>query len=77
MDNLELLQLAKSEISSLRNQNQLMAARLGVFDDMMMLLRTAPAYPPYGVMHPDALYAIEKGIEVEKRNAEANKNKEA
>lgn len=70
MENLELLQRAKDEIKSLRSQNQLMAARLGVFDDMMMLLKAAPIYPSYGAMHPDVVYEIDKLIESDKNKKE-------
>lgn len=74
MDTFELLQLAKNEIASLRSQNQLMAARLGVFDDMMMLLKASPVYPSYGATSPDVVYSIDKAIEFEKRNKEAVRN---
>lgn len=76
MDNLELLQRAKGEIVSLRNQNQLMAARLGVFDDMMMLLKSAAVYPGYGAMSPDVVYEIDKAAEYEKKKTEDKMNKE-
>lgn len=62
MENLELLQRAKTEIAALRKENQIMAARLGVFDDMMMMLKAAPIYPPYGSMSPDIIYEIDKAI---------------
>ena len=62
MENLELLQRAKEEIIILRSQNQIMAARLGVFDDMMMLLKSSPVYPSYGAMHPDIVYEIDKAV---------------
>lgn len=66
MDNKELLQRASSEIKGLRSQNQLMAARLGVFDDMMMVLKTPAVYPGYGGMSPDIVYEIDKAIEADK-----------
>ena len=70
MSNKELLQRASSEIRSLRSQNQLMAARLGVFDDMMMLLKSSPVYPPYGMMAPDVLHELDKAIEdIERQKA--------
>ena len=72
MDTIGLLLSAKNEIVSLRSQNQLMAARLGVFDDMMMLLKTAPVYPGYGGMSPDIVYEIDKAIECEKSKVEPN-----
>lgn len=70
MESLELLQRAKDEIKTLRSQNQLMAARLGVFDDMMMLLKAAPVYSSYGSMHPDVVYEIDKAIEADKNKKE-------
>lgn len=65
MENLELLQRAKTEIAALRKENQIMAARLGVFDDMMMLLKATPIYPSYGGMSPDIIYEIDKAIAAE------------
>lgn len=59
---LQLLKEAVNEIKSLRSQNQLMAARLGVFDDMMMLIRTSPVYPGYSLASPDVVYNMEKQI---------------
>lgn len=70
MENLELLQRASNEIKNLRSQNQLMAARLGVFDDMMMLLKATPVYPGYGAMSPDVVYEIEKAIAADKSKKE-------
>lgn len=57
----ELLQRASNEIKSLRNQLQIANARLTVFDDMMMLLRTPPIYPSMG-MSPDISWEIEEHI---------------
>lgn len=56
-----------------------MAARLGVFDDMMMMLKTAPCYPGSGLMHPDIVYDIEKRIiksESELKEADWEKEKQ-
>lgn len=72
MENLELLQRAKEEIKTLRSQNQVMAARLGVFDDMMMLLKAAPVYPSYDAMHPDIVYEIDKAVEADKKKKETH-----
>lgn len=41
----DLLLQAAAEIRSLRNQNQLLSARLDMFDKCMVLLHTAPQYP--------------------------------
>ena len=74
MDAIRLLLSAKNEIVALRSQNQLMAARLGVFDDMMMLLKSAPVYPTYGGMSPDLVYEIDKAIECEKSKVQPSEN---
>ncbi len=58
---IQLLKQAVSEIKTLRSRNELMSARLGVFDDMMMLVKSAPVYPTHG-MQPDIVYDIEKQI---------------
>jgi hypothetical protein len=60
-----LLEEAVSEIRSLRKQNELMNARLEVFDSMMAILHTTPAYKSQG-MSPDLAYRIEKFIESRK-----------
>lgn len=54
-----LLKEAVSEIRSLRRQNELIGARLGGFEDALLLLKTQPFYPGAG-MSPDVTYAIEK-----------------
>jgi hypothetical protein len=67
----QMLQEAVIELKSLRNQNQLMRARLDVFDSMMMVLRTEPARSGSGLMHPDVVYEIEKHLEAEKQTNKA------
>lgn len=62
-EELQLLERAANEIKSLRSQNQLMAARLGVFDDMMSMFKSAPVYPSYGLTLPDLVYEIKKHID--------------
>lgn len=64
MENKELLQRASIEIKGLRSQNQLMAARLEVFDSMMLLFTSTPAYRGGG-MSPDIVYEIDNAIERE------------
>lgn len=59
---LELLQDAALEIKSLRKQNELMAARLDVFDKMILLLHTPPNYQSHG-MSEDLVWKIEKHIQ--------------
>lgn len=65
MENKELLQRANNEIKQLRSQNQLMAARLDMFDSMMAIFN-AQQLSRGGMMHPDIVYEIEKAIENEK-----------
>lgn len=65
MNTKELLERASSEIKQLRAQNREMASRLDVFDKMMLLFTSAPAYPGYGMMHPDIVYELDKAIELE------------
>ena len=57
----QMLQEAANEIKSLRRQNELMAARLEVFDKCMMLLHTSPAYQSQR-MSPDLVWQIEKHL---------------
>lgn len=60
MNEKELLQSALNEIQSLRNQNQLMRARLDMFDAVMSALHGSPASEGSGMMHPDVAYEIQK-----------------
>lgn len=60
MDEKELLQRALSEIKGLRKSNELMNARLDMFDDIMSALHGHPAHKQTGAMHPDIAYEIEK-----------------
>lgn len=62
MDEKELLQYALNEIQGLRNQNQVQSARLSMFDDMMLVFRTPPAYSTSGGMSPDIAYQIQKRL---------------
>ena len=62
MNEKELLQRALSEIKGLRNRNELMAARLDMFDAVMSALHGKPAYNERGLMHPDIVYEIEKAL---------------
>jgi len=64
---IQLLQEASAEIKTLRRQNELMAARLEVFDTMMRLFHTSPNYGNNGMMHPDIVYQIDKHIESQKQ----------
>jgi hypothetical protein len=49
MNEQQLLQSALNEINSLRKQNELMAARLDVFDNMMRLFHTTPNFGSNGL----------------------------
>jgi hypothetical protein len=55
----QMLQEAASEIRNLRRQNELMAAKLDMFDKCMLLLHTPPTYPSQG-MSPDLVWQIDK-----------------
>lgn len=57
-----LLAQAAAEIRSLRSQNQIMAAKLEVFDGMMMMLKTQPFYQSVG-MSLDLVWQIEKALQ--------------
>lgn len=60
-ETLSLLQQATAEIKRLQTQNNLMAAKLEVFDKMIMLLQTAPNYPSVG-MGESLAWKIDKHI---------------
>ena len=64
---LHLLQQASNEIKSLRKQNELMAARLEVFDTMMRLFHTSPNYGSVGMMSPDVVYEVDQYLESQKQ----------
>lgn len=56
-----LLQKAVSEIRSLRATNQILSAKVGVFDSMMSVFNTRPANPGYG-MSEDVAWQIDKHL---------------
>ena len=58
----DLLQRAINEIKQLRSQNSLMNARLDMFDKMMVLFHTQPAYAG-GQMSPDLVWEMEKHLD--------------
>lgn len=60
---LQLLQQASNEIKTLRKKNELMNARLDMFDSIMAILNTEIARKNKGMMHPDLVYEIDKLIE--------------
>lgn len=55
----QLLESARQEITQLRQQNNIMGARLEMFDSVMLLFRTEPNFPRMG-MSEDVNYRIEK-----------------
>lgn len=59
-----LLQEAANEIKQLRQENAIMGARLDMFDKMILLFETMPAYRGMG-MGEDLVWKIEKHIETE------------
>jgi len=58
----ELLQRAVTEINILRRQNELMSAKLEMFDKCVLLLHTSPNYPSQG-MSPDLVWEIQKSLD--------------
>lgn len=58
---LQLLQEAANEIKALRMQNKLMAVRLEMFDNCMMLFNSRPIESGRG-MSPDIVWEIEKRV---------------
>lgn len=60
---IDTLKHADREIKSLRKQNELMAARLGVFDSMVSLLNARVDYRGEGIS-PDVCLEIDKLLTV-------------
>ena len=60
-----LLQAASTEIKTLRANNRYQSGRLQMFDDMMLLLRTAPGYGASQGMSPDLVFEIDRFIDSE------------
>lgn len=61
-----LLLEAAEEITSLRNKNSLMTARLDMFDQLMQLFHTQPRYADRG-MGEDVVWKIKQLIEAENK----------
>ena len=61
-DEIQMLKEAVIEIKILRRQNELMSARLDVFDSMMAVLHTPIATKSTG-MSPDLVWEIEKFLD--------------
>jgi len=62
MEEKEILERALGEIKGLRRQNEIMNARLSMFDAVMSALHGTPAHEQRGAMAPDIAYEIEKRI---------------
>jgi hypothetical protein len=62
MNDKELLERALLEIQSLRRQNELMGARLSMFDAVMSALHGSPASEHRGALSPDIAWDIQKRI---------------
>jgi len=60
-EEIELLKQASGEIKQLRKENELMGARLDMFDKMMTLFHTEPNRRGKG-MSPDLVFEIDKFI---------------
>lgn len=74
MNEKELLQRALSEIKSLRKSNELMGARLDMFDSVMSALHGSPANNGRGLTSPDIAYEIEKHLANSGQLISKNKN---
>ncbi len=61
-DELQMLRSAVNEIKDLRRRNELMSARLDVFDSMMAVLHTPIATKSQG-MSPDLCWEIERYLD--------------
>lgn len=64
---IQMLQEASSEIKRLRRQNELMNARLEMFDTCIGLLNTKIASNDMA-MTPDLVYKIDKHIAIQEAN---------
>lgn len=64
MEEKQLLEHALNEINSLRRSNELMRARLDMFDAVMSALHGQPARENGGLMSPDVTHEIRKRITI-------------
>lgn len=67
-----LLESAVFEIKNLRRQNQIMSARLTMFDNMMLVLNTKAPQQLEGCS-PDLVFEIEKHLTAQKEVKPINK----
>lgn len=61
----QLLSDARSEIRSLREQNEKMSIRLNAIDDVMNVFYGKERNNARGLMHPDIAFEIDKFLEEE------------
>ena len=59
----KLLERAAMEIRTLRRHNEIMAAKLEVFDGMMQILNSQAAQRGGGLMSPDLVFEIDKHLQ--------------
>lgn len=64
MEEQELLKMALGEIQQLRHENQIMRARLQMFDSMMSVFNADPGGDRIGGMHPDIVHELQKRLEI-------------
>jgi hypothetical protein len=74
-EELDLLKSASNEIKTLRQQNQNMATRLQMFDDMMLVFRSTQNFQSQG-MSPDVAWAIDKYVRENPPSERTPSNKE-
>lgn len=61
-EDIRLTTEALNEIRHLRRQNELMSARLDMWDSMMTLLHSQPPNRSVGMIHPDLVNQLEEYI---------------
>lgn len=66
METKELLERALAEINSLRRRNEIMSAKLDMFDNVMSALHGQPARERGGLTSPDIAFEIEKHLTANK-----------
>lgn len=59
----ELLKRAQIEIRDLRHHNEVMSARLEMFDAVQRMLNSDLNHPSRGITHIDVLYELEKAAD--------------
>lgn len=67
----QLLEKSASEIRMLRSQNQVLSARLNMFDQMMVLLNTQP-HQVFAAAGRDIAYEIDRYVKGQQSTGESN-----